>query len=168
MRINTFNNVNKLTLKGKIIAFPTDTVYGIGALIDDEVAIKKIYNLKKRNLNKPLAVLAASIDDILPYVEEIRPNVKILMEKYWPGALTIIFKKSAKTSPSVTCGLHTIGFRISGQPPLNDYHEIEKEFGDEIDYLFEKEVKSSNVSSTVIDCTSEDIKVLRQGEIIIK
>lgn len=47
MRINTFNNVNKLTLKGKIIAFPTDTVYGIGALIDDEVAIKKIYNLKK-------------------------------------------------------------------------------------------------------------------------
>ena len=75
MRINTFNNVNKLTLKGKIIAFPTDTVYGIGALIDDEVAIKKIYNLKKRNLNKPLAVLAASIDDILPYVEEIRPDV---------------------------------------------------------------------------------------------
>ena len=113
------------------------------------------------------------------------------MEKYWPGALTIIFKKSAKTLPSVTCGLDTIGFRIpndetaleilkkvgpiattsiniSGQPPLNDYHEIEKEFGDEIDYLFEKEVKSSNVSSTVIDCTSEDIKVLRQGEIIIK
>ena len=191
MRINTFNNVNKLTLKGKIIAFPTDTVYGIGALIDDEVAIKKIYNLKKRNLNKPLAVLAASIDDILPYVEEIRLDVKILMEKYWPGALTIIFKKSAKTLPSVTCGLDTIGFRIpndetaleilkkvgpiattsiniSGQPPLNDYHEIEKEFGDEIDYLFEKEVKSSNVSSTVIDCTNEDIKVLRQGEIIIK
>ena len=47
MRINTFNNVNKLTLKGKIIAFPTDTVYGIGALIDDEVAIKKNY-IKKR------------------------------------------------------------------------------------------------------------------------
>ena len=45
MRINTFNNVNKLTLKGKIIAFPTDTVYGIGALIDDEVAMKKIYNI---------------------------------------------------------------------------------------------------------------------------
>lgn len=191
MRIRTFNKVNKDTLKGKIIAFPTDTVYGIGALIDDEEAIKKIYSLKERNSNKPLAVLAASIDDILPYVKEIRPDVKILMERYWPGALTIIFEKSSKAPSVLTCGLDTIGFRIpndetaleilrkvgpiattsiniSGYQPLNDYHEIEKEFGDRIDFLYEKNVISSNVSSTVIDCTKKDIKILRQGEIKIK
>ncbi len=188
MLIEKIDNITKEKLKGKIIAFPTDTVFGVGALIDDEVAINKIYDMKERDFNKPLAILASKIEDIMPYIEKPCDKALDYMNKYWPGALTIIFKKSNKVSASITKGLDTIAFRIpnnedalrllhktgplattsvniSGDAPINDYIEIEKVFGDKIDYLFAKNAVSSNKSSTIIDASTENIKVLRQGEI---
>ncbi len=191
MKIDSLKKLDKQTLKGKIVAFPTDTVYGVGALIDDEDAIEKIYELKKRDLQKPLAILAGKIEDILPYVEAPSKRVQEMMKTYWPGALTIILKKSHLASDKLTRGLSTIGFRIpnepdaltflqkvgpvattsinlSGKKPLNDAKIIDETFGDKIDFLYSKEVASSNISSTVIDCTTDEIKILRVGEIKIK
>ncbi len=191
MKIDSLKKLDKQMLKGKIVAFPTDTVYGVGALIDDEEAIEKIYALKKRDLQKPLAILAGKIDDILPYVEAPSKETQEIMKIYWPGALTIIFKKSSLASDKLTRGLPTIGFRIpnepdalaflqkvgpvattsinlSGEKPLNDAKSIDETFGDNIDFLYAKEVASSNISSTVIDCTTDEIKILRVGEIKIK
>lgn len=191
MKINTLDKIDKEELKGKIIAFPTDTVYGVGALIDDVEAIEKIYDLKKRDLQKPLAILVGKIEDILPYIEKPTPKVFEIMHQYWPGALTIIFKKSRLANDKLTRGLNTIGFRIpneeetltflkrvgpvattsvnlSGESPLNDPVSIDYAFGDKIDYIYYKESKSSNVSSTVIDCSTDEMKILRVGEIKIK
>lgn len=191
MKIDTLDKLDKEELKGKIIAFPTDTVYGVGALIDDVEAIEKIYDLKKRDLQKPLAILAGKIEDILPYIEKPSPKVVEIMHQYWPGALTIIFKKSRLASDKLTRGLNTIGFRIpneeetltflkrvgplattsvnlSGESPLNDPVSIDCSFGDKIDYIYYKNSNSSNVSSTVIDCSTDEIKILRVGEIKIK
>lgn len=191
MRINSIENVTKEMLKGKIIAFPTDTVYGVGALIDDEVAIEKIYTLKKRDLQKPLAILAGKIEDIFPYIKQPNKQTLEMMKKYWPGALTIIFEKSSQVTNRLTRGLSTIGFRIpneedalkllkkvgplattsvnlSGETPLNDAFTIDSYFGNQIDYMYYKEVESSNISSTVVDCTTDNCKVLRQGQIKIK
>ena len=177
-------------IKGKVICFPTDTVYGVGALIEDNEAINKIYNLKHRDKSKPLAVLTGN-KHIEKYVLEISNEAKNLMDKYWPGALTIIFKKSNIISNKVTCNLDTIGLRmtnskialsilnhfglmattsvnISGSAPLNDIEEIKKHFSNEIDYLVIDKEETSNVSSTIIDASSSNLKVLRQGDIIIK
>ncbi len=182
--------ITKEELKNKIIAFPTDTVFGVGALIDDLEAIEKIYELKKRDYSKPLAILASSINDIKPYVKDINDDVLKIMKKYWPGALTIIFNKSDLVDSKLTAGFNTIAFRIpncqialdilkqtgplattsvniSGSTPLNTYEQIKKYFGNQIDYLVEQNVISSNVSSTIIDVSQGIIKVIREGEIKI-
>ena len=94
MKSNELLKMNKSDLSGKIIAFPTDTVYGVGALLNDLEGINKIYELKHRDNSKPLAILAPSIESILPYIEYPKVEVMELMERYWPGALTIIFNKN--------------------------------------------------------------------------
>lgn len=190
MLVNKNIKLSKDDLKGKIIAFPTDTVFGVGALLDDEIAIEKIFELKHRDYSKPLAILAASIDDIFPYVKDVSNEVIELMKKYWPGALTIIFNKQENVSSKITSGFNTIAFRIpncdislnilkqtgplattsvniSGEKPLTNYQEINEHFGDKIDYIVLENVASSNVSSTIIDVTTNIIKVIRQGEIKI-
>lgn len=188
MKIDTLNNISKEELRGKIIAFPTDTVYGVGALIDDLESIEKIYDLKKRDSQKPLAILAGKVEDILPYIKKPSPKTLAIMHQHWPGALTIIFRKSELANDKLTRGLGTIGFRIpneedvltflkrvgpvattsvnlSGESPLNDPVSIDNAFGNKIDYIYYKNCNSSNVSSTVIDCSTDEIKILRMGEI---
>lgn len=190
MDVITINDIRKINLKGKVICFPTDTVYGVGALIEDEEAINKIYDLKNRDKSKPLAVLTGNTN-IEKYVLEINNQAKQLMENYWPGALTLVFKKTNLISDKVTSNLDTIGLRmpnskialavlnnfglmattsvnISGDKPLNDVNEIIKYFSNDIDYLIIDKEETSNVSSTVVDVTKNELKVLRQGDIIIK
>lgn len=189
MDVVTLKELLAKDIKGKVVCFPTDTVYGVGALIEDEDAINKIYNLKHRDKTKPLAVLTGN-NNIEKYVLEINDKAKELMNKYWPGALTIIFKKSNLISNQVTSNFDTVGLRmpnseialtilnhfglmattsvnISGNAPLNDINEIQKHFSDEIDYLVIDKQETSNISSTVVDLTTSNLKVLRQGDIII-
>lgn len=191
MLIDDVSLIRKEDLLGKIIAFSTDTVFGVGAIISDTRAIDKIYRLKNRDYSKPLAILAATIDDILPYVKDVSEEVLNIMYNYWPGALTIIFKKSQLVDKIITNGLDTIAFRIpnsknalevlkkfgplattsvniSGQVPLNNYEEIAQVFGTQIDYIVGKNENSSNISSTIIDATNEKIKIIREGEVKVK
>lgn len=183
----TVEELIKLTkedIKGKVIVFPTDTVYGIGSMIDDQEGVSKIYNLKHRDKNKPLANLAYSSEQIEEYVNITNPKIKELM-KHWPGALTIIFNKKHIYNNE----LPTIAFRIpnsnvaltilkrfgvmsvtsmnlSGSEPLNNLDDIINNFESEIDYLVTNEEKHSNISSTIIDVTKEPFVVLRKGEIL--
>jgi len=190
MFIDSHNQISKEKLRGKVIAYPTDTVFGIGAMIDDLEAINKIYKLKKRSSDKPLAILASKVEDILPYIEMPSEDIFNIMKKYWPGALTIIFKKKHSISSQVVSKIDTIAFRIpnnaitlnilektgplattsvniSGDNPINTYQEIDKLFGDKIDYLLVKNINSSNISSTIIDVSDNHLKIVRQGEIKI-
>lgn len=189
MDVVTLKQLLTKDIKGKVVCFPTDTVYGVGALINDEEAINKIYHLKHRDTSKPLAVLTGT-RNIKDYVIDINSQAKELMDKYWPGALTLIFKKTNLINDKVTSNFDTVGLRmpnsnvalqilnhfglmattsvnISGSEPLNDIELIKKYFSDEIDYLVIEEEKKSNVSSTVVDVTNKQLKVLRQGDIII-
>ena len=81
MKKNDFLKLNKEDLKGKIVCFSTDTVFGVGALMNDVVAVKKIYALKHRDFNKPLAILASKVEDILPYIDSFPKEVRELMDK---------------------------------------------------------------------------------------
>lgn len=188
MKSNELLKMNKSDLSGKIIAFPTDTVYGVGALLNDLEGINKIYELKHRDNSKPLAILAPSIESILPYIEYPKVEVMELMERYWPGALTIIFNKNQENKVLFNTEFNTIAFRIpssnialsilnkfgpmattsvniSGSAPLNSYEEINNYFKDQIDYIISDVESLSGVSSTIIDATKNPFVVIREGSI---
>ncbi|HPT88828.1 MAG TPA: L-threonylcarbamoyladenylate synthase [Bacilli bacterium] len=175
---------------GKVICFPTDTVYGIGVLFDDEIGRKKIYQIKHREQNKPLAILIPEGFDIRPLVSDISTFANDLMKKYWPGPLTLIFTKSKECQEKFNDSFSTIAFRmpdnkislqilkhlgpmattsvnISGQAELNSVDEIIKEFGDQIDYIVCDEVTLSKLPSTVLDVSTSQVKVIREGSIKI-
>lgn len=170
-----------------VIIFPTDTVYGIGCRLFDIESIDKIYKIKNREYSKPLACLCANIDQIneIAYVND---KARELIDKYMPGALTIILKSKECVKKAI--GYDTIGVRIpnnqlalsillengpmlttsvndSGQVPINEYDEIVLKYSHLVDRIYQSNTISSNVSSTVIMCINDEIKVLREGQIKI-
>lgn len=182
--LEEFLKIPKKDLLGKVFVFPTDTVYGIGAIFDDSAAINKIYDIKERTKGKPLAILISDFKQVENIVEVNNDLTQELINKYWPGPLTLIFKKKE----NFLYPYNTIGFRIpnskvalkilnylgplattsvnySGEEPINDINEIEKIFKGKIDYIIIDQETFSKTSSTVLDVTSNEIKVLRQGTI---
>lgn len=173
---------------GSVIIFPTDTVYGIGCSVYDKEAIDRIYKIKHRSYNKPLAVLCANIDQIekIAYVNDI---AKKLISVFLPGPLTLIL--DAKDSIKESMNLEKVGIRIpnskfaikllmktgplattsvneSGEVPLNNYDEIVLKYGNVVDEIYKSNDFSSNISSTVVMVLDNKIKVLRNGEVTLK
>lgn len=173
----------------RVVIFPTDTVYGIGCSIYDREAQLRIYKIKDRPLDKPLAVLCADLKQIeeIAYVDA---RAKKIIAKLMPGALTIIL--TAKEEIANITGFDTVGVRIpnyqvaievlhhvgamtttsvndSGEAPLNDYNAIKEKYDDLVDSILPPSAEeTSRQSSTVIDLTKSEIKVLREGEITLK
>ncbi len=173
------------TLKDEIIVFQTDTVYGVGCLLNSEVGVNKIYQLKNREKRNPLAVLCANIEQVKLLVKNFEAGEEYA-KKYWPGALTLVFLKKDTVGDFVTSNFKTVGVRIpndkialkilekfgpmavtslnySKEAAILKYEDALK-FNDFVDYLV-KGNDLSSVSSTVYDIVNQ--KVLRQGEIFI-
>ena len=176
--LKDFLKLNKSALLGKIVCFPTDTVYGVGALFNDEQAINKIYAMKKRDAGKPLVNLCSSIEQITDLRIAIDQKARQLMAKYWPGALTIVLCQNAQTisfrMPASSIALSiidrfslmaTTSVNESGEPELNSLDEIEKRFFDKIDYFILDRASFSKTPSTVVKVCDNEITVLRQGQI---
>ena len=102
--------------RGGLGAFPTETVYGLGADALNEEAVSKIYKAKGRPSDNPLIVHIAEKEDILPLVKEVTPAAKALMDAFFPGPLTIILPKSEKIGSVVSGGLDTVGIRMPQNP----------------------------------------------------
>lgn len=98
---------------GEVVAFQTETVYGLGADARNDEAVQKIYRAKGRPSDNPLIVHLASSEDVVRYAQEVPEKAKILMDAFWPGPLTIIFKeKPGILAETVTAGLGTVGLRV--------------------------------------------------------
>lgn len=170
---------------GDVIIFPTDTVYGIGAKINDKDALEKIYELKKRPKDNRLAVLCSSIEDIKE-IAYLNDNAYKLINHYMPGALTIVLKSKEEyqseyifETVAVRIPDHELTLRIlnengplatssvniSGSAPLNDYIDIVKVFGNDVTYVFPNALKSSKVSSTIVDLSNGGCTLIREGSI---
>lgn len=183
----TISNILK---NNGVIAFPTDTVWGIGCCVENKQAVEKIYNMKSREKNKPLILLSSSLEYLLPYVEEIPPIALHLAEEYLPGALTIVTKKSSLTPDYITSGFDTVGIRIPNHPIFCEMVEkvvigkvlattsanisgkgsvSKKEDVIEADYIVdEKGFPVIGQESTIISIDSnKNIKILRQGAVIL-
>lgn len=168
----------------KVLIFPTDTVYGIGASVYSKKGQDRIYEIKHRDRNKPLAVLCANLKQIdeIAYLDNVS---KALINEFLPGAVTFIL--NAKPIIKEIMGIDTVGVRIpnsklaltiltefgamattsvneSGDVPLDTYDEIYEAYSDKVDYIYKKEEESSSHSSTVISLV-DNLKVLREGAI---
>lgn len=106
----------ELIRNGEIVAFPTDTVYGLGADARNEEAVQKIFTAKSRPNDRALTILLADKDEMNKYAKDIPKEAFLLVEKFWPGPLTIILKTEDGLAPSVSAGLKTVGMRMPNHP----------------------------------------------------
>jgi L-threonylcarbamoyladenylate synthase len=178
----------KVLQKGEILAFPTETVYGVGVVYDSEVAFKSLVNLKKRPPNKPFQLMCSSLEQAMKYVEA-GPKALAIMKEFLPGELTVLVHSKAGLPEQVTLGTGVVGIRVpasdfvqkmiglvgkpclvtsanrSGEPTSTKYEEVLKVFDGEVGGIVKGEC-TSLVASTIVDVTSEnEIKFIREGPI---
>lgn len=187
-----WKQISDVFKKGGIIAYPTETFYGLGVDPFNETAAKKLFALKGRDFDKPVSILVKDKNMLIAVVEEIPPAAERLIKKFWPGPLTIIFK-AKKTIPALITGnTGKIGIRIScntvtqklleeidspitttsanpsGKKSPVTAKEVTDCFGDKIDLVIDGGVLSGKLGSTIVDVTEGELKILRQGEIPVK
>jgi len=174
---------------GRIVIFPTDTAIGIGCRIDSEKSIKRLLKIRKRPKNKPLLVLVNSIEMAEKYLFPISEEVKNkLIKIYWPGKLTIILKCNPnKVLFPVRDKRNTLGVRFPNNPILLklieevgvpivapsanfsgektpfEFKDLNPDLVKKVDFILNEEIGSGRDISTVIDCTVEPWKIVRQG-----
>lgn len=183
------SEASELLKEGKLVVFPTETVYGIGANALDNEAILNIYKAKGRPSDNPLIVHIANIKDVYKYVKFVPDIALKLMERFWPGPLTLIFEKSSIISNSITGGLNTVAVRlpankiarelikasdlpiaapsanISGKPsPTRAKHVIE-DLNGLVDMIIDGGNSEIGLESTVLDITGKIPIILRPGGI---
>lgn len=164
---------------GEVLKVPTDTVYGYVCDASNKIAIEKIYKLKKREKNKPLGIFVKDINDFYKIIDggekSISDNIKEILKKYWPGALTVICKKRKDILIDLNDGIDTIGIRV---PDNDDLLRLMNESGcilaqTSANISGESDVSSNIIdgkdakASTIIDIATGDIKIVRQGDIVI-
>ena len=120
-KLNEIDQAAQAIKDGQLVAFPTETVYGLGADATNEAAVKNVYLAKGRPSDNPLIVHVASIEMVEWYAAEIPNSARQLMKAFWPGSLTIILKiKPGSLSKTVTGGLATVAFRYPDCQPTLD------------------------------------------------
>lgn len=179
----------KLVLSDEPVAFPTDTVYGIGANAFSDCAVEKIYNIKGRPKNKPLILLVKENFDLNSLVVEVNETAKVLIENFWPGALTLVFDLKAEISKFASAGFTTVGIRvpndknaqmllnacnlplatpsanISGnKSPVSAIETLENLDG-KINAILDGGPCTKQIESTIVDVTTNTPKIIREGAI---
>lgn len=168
--------------RGRLVAFPTETVYGLGANLLNKKAIERLYKVKKRPKTKPFTVHISDLEMIKKLGCTITKKAKALIERHWPGPLTIILKskngrKIGFRMPDNKTALKLIELsgvpiaapsaNISGAPAPKDAREVLKGLDGRIDILLDGGRAKVGVESTVVDLTMEPARVLREGAIKI-
>ena len=175
--------------QGNLVLFPTETVYGIGANALDEKAVKKIYEAKGRASDNPLIAHISNLEMLKKLVTEIGEREKKLIEKFWPGPLTIIFNKSNIVPNIITAGLETVAIRmpsneiakrlieysgvpiaapsanISGKPSGTVVEDILEELDGKVEYIIDGGMVDIGLESTVIRVIDGKVHILRPGKI---
>ncbi|MFP4547141.1 MAG: L-threonylcarbamoyladenylate synthase [Fidelibacterota bacterium] len=191
MKIELSNNIKKAAKfiqDGKLVGFPTETVYGLGANALDPIAVAKIFELKERPSFDPLIVHIADLQDLEKLVLKHDERVYKLAEKFWPGPLTMILPKNSKVPDIVTSGLPTVGLRMPGNeialelikrsacpiaaPSANKFGRISPTTAahvrkqlPEIDFILDGGKTKVGIESTIIKLTENGFQILRSGVI---
>ena len=178
--------------QGGLVAFPTETVYGLGGNALDPEASKKIYAAKGRPSDNPLIVHIADMESLERLVTEVPEKARILAEKFWPGPLTMIFPKTEVVPFETTGGLDSVAVRFpsdsiaqamiraaggyvaapsantSGRPSPTTAQHVEEDLGDAIDMIIDGGPVGIGLESTIVDFTEDVPVVLRPGYISLE
>ena len=179
----------QLLRDGRLVAFPTETVYGLGANALDETAAKRIYEAKGRPSDNPLIVHIAEMDALTELVAEVPREAILLGEAFWPGPLTMILKKSSVVPDGTTGGLDTVAVRLpsdpvarelirlsgvyvaapsanaSGRPSTTTAQHVYEDLNGRIDMILDGGPVTIGLESTIVDLTGDVPMILRPGYI---
>lgn len=173
--------------QGEVVAFPTETVYGLGADAYNQAAVAKIFSAKGRPSDNPLIVHFADKSEIGAAVTEIPGDALKLMDAFMPGALTLVLKKNKRVPDNVTCGLDTVAVRVpdseiarefiracgcpvaapsanlSGRPSPTKASHVFEDMDGRIPYIIDGGETKIGLESTVLDCSGDKVRLLRPG-----
>ncbi len=167
-------------LSGGIVAFPTESVYGLGVCADNESAINNLYNIKQRSRNKQFAIMISNPEDVKKYVKHISPIAEKLISSFWPGPLTIIFvlednRTVGIRNPSnlvIKDLINTVEFpivstsaNISGSAPAIDAQNVINNFSDKIDIILDGGCAEAGIHSTIVKISNDTFNIIRHGVI---
>ncbi|KXK00719.1 MAG: Sua5/YciO/YrdC/YwlC family protein [Acidobacteria bacterium OLB17] len=177
---------------GGIVAFPTETVYGLGANVFAERAVAKIFEAKRRPADNPLIAHIGDASQIDELSNDVPASARVLIDEFFPGPLTVVVKKASRVPLIATAGLETIGIRmprhdlaraflfacgtpvvapsanISGRPSPTTWQAVLDDLDGRIDCILQGEATAIGLESTVVDCTGAVPCVLRPGAISIE
>jgi L-threonylcarbamoyladenylate synthase len=175
--------------RGGLAAYPTDTVYGLGARGDDPVAIRRVFVLKNRPSDQALPLLIGDLSQLTMVARNLPLLAERLIERFWPGALTLVLLKNAALPDAITAGGDTVAVRLpghpvpralstvlgvpvvgtsanlSGMPSALTAEEVKIQLGDRVDYIVDGGRVSGGVESTVLDLTGALPRILREGAV---
>ncbi|HEX9840531.1 MAG TPA: L-threonylcarbamoyladenylate synthase [Anaerolineales bacterium] len=172
---------------GGLVAFPTDTVYGVGSLAFDSKAVESIYTAKDRPLEKAIPVLIGGVEDLDEVAMDIPNTARTLASRFWPGPLTILLPKK-RSVPEAVSATSTVGVRVpdhpiarallraagpmavtsanlSGHASPTTASEVFAQLGGRIGLIIDGGKTPGGVPSTLVDCTGDEIRILRPGPI---
>lgn len=172
---------------GGLVALPTETVYGLGADVEDPIAVARIFQVKGRPASHPLIVHIAAADELDAWVEEVPAAARLLAEHFWPGPLTLVLRRGHRVPLEATDGLETVAVRVPDHPvalallsafgggitapsanrfgsvsPTTADH-VRAELGDAVDFVLDGGSCQVGVESTIVDVTGETPSILRPG-----
>jgi L-threonylcarbamoyladenylate synthase len=174
--------------KGGLVVFPTDTVYGVGALAWDPAAVQRIYVVKERPADKPLQVMLARVEEI-ESVAEMTPVARALAERFLPGGLTLVLRRRPNVPDAITAGGETVAVRVpdhpivralvealgaplaatsanrSGEPAPVDAEGARAQLGDRVEFVLDGGRCPQAQESTIVDATVSPPQVLREGAV---
>ena len=174
---------------GGICAYPTETFYGLGVDVTNDQAVKRLFDIKRRDYGNPVSVIISDRDMLSSIVQDISEKALVLMDVFWPGPLTILFRTNKKISGRLTTNTGKIGIRVSshpvatalvkklgrpltttsanlsGFPPSLTLRHLKNYFGDKIDLIIDSGELTPSVGSTVVDVTEDKLALIREGVI---
>jgi L-threonylcarbamoyladenylate synthase len=176
---------------GELVAFPTDTVYGLGADATNSLALEKIFIAKGRPQDRPLLVHVSSIDQLKKMAGEVSPTAELLIKEFWPGPLAIIMSGKAGLSAAICGADGTVGFRmpdniiarefiakagpiaapsanLTGRPSPTNAQHVKEDLDGRISAVLDAGAIGLGVESTIIDISREEIIILRRGGISVE
>lgn len=177
----------ELLRAGRLVAFPTETVYGLGADATNADAIQRLYTVKGRPADHPVIVHGGDLEVLDAWGREVSTAARRLAERCWPGPLTVVVHRAASVLDAVTGGLNTVGLRVPDQPAAlallrsfgggvaapsaNRYgrvspttaDDVRRDLGDDVDLILDGGPCTVGVESTIVDCSTDELLVLRPG-----
>lgn len=182
----------KLLLEDEVVAFPTETVYGLGANAFSTQAVEKVFKAKGRPSDNPLIIHIEEFETLENVASDVTDSAKKLTKAFWPGPLTVVLPKKGPLSPLVTAGLETVGIRMpnhpvalelirlvgkplaapsanrSGKPSPTQGHHVLEDLEGRIAGLVDAGPTGVGVESTVVDCTTTPVTLLRPGGVTLE